>query len=221
MEFSRVTSGFAMRVHRCSHLAPAPRRRLRRAHRHRGPQRRPTTARVAGRHNGYGNVVQIKHSNQRSTLYAHLSRIDVRQGQRSSRASTSARSAPPAGPPARTCISIPRRPAATRTRCGSPRRRKRCRWTPARWAVRHLVQNVRVKLEWRKRWPASATSRIAGAPDGRPVDRGHVGHLARRVEQCGRGRRRRRKLQSLADSHVAFDAELAPTDGAEQPRRQR
>jgi murein DD-endopeptidase MepM/ murein hydrolase activator NlpD len=27
-------------------------------------------------------VVQIKHSNERSTLYAHLSRIDVRKGQR-------------------------------------------------------------------------------------------------------------------------------------------
>ena len=36
----------------------------------------------AGRQNGYGNVIEIKHSNQRSTLYAHLSRIDVRQGQR-------------------------------------------------------------------------------------------------------------------------------------------
>ena len=31
---------------------------------------------------GYGNVVQIKHNNARSTLYAHLSRIDVKAGQR-------------------------------------------------------------------------------------------------------------------------------------------
>jgi murein DD-endopeptidase MepM/ murein hydrolase activator NlpD len=36
----------------------------------------------AGWQNGYGNVVQIKHGNERSTVYAHLSRIDVRVGQR-------------------------------------------------------------------------------------------------------------------------------------------
>jgi murein DD-endopeptidase MepM/ murein hydrolase activator NlpD len=36
----------------------------------------------AGRQNGYGNVVEIKHGKERSTLYAHLSSIDVRQGQR-------------------------------------------------------------------------------------------------------------------------------------------
>jgi len=36
----------------------------------------------AGVQNGYGNVVQVRHSNDRSTLYAHLSRIDVRSGQR-------------------------------------------------------------------------------------------------------------------------------------------
>ncbi|MBC7938381.1 MAG: M23 family metallopeptidase, partial [Chitinophagaceae bacterium] len=32
--------------------------------------------------NGYGNVVQLRHGNDRETLYAHLSRIDVRKGQR-------------------------------------------------------------------------------------------------------------------------------------------
>ena len=36
----------------------------------------------AGRQNGYGNVVEVQHGNNRSTLYAHLSRIDVRKGQR-------------------------------------------------------------------------------------------------------------------------------------------
>ena len=36
----------------------------------------------AGQQSGYGNVVQVKHGNERSTLYAHLSRIDVRKGQR-------------------------------------------------------------------------------------------------------------------------------------------
>jgi murein DD-endopeptidase MepM/ murein hydrolase activator NlpD len=36
----------------------------------------------AGWRNGYGNVVEIKHDGDRSTLYAHLSRIDVHQGER-------------------------------------------------------------------------------------------------------------------------------------------
>jgi len=36
----------------------------------------------AGWQNGYGNVVHVKHGNERSTVYAHLSRIDVFQGQR-------------------------------------------------------------------------------------------------------------------------------------------
>mgnify|MGYP001596156722 CR=1 FL=1 len=36
----------------------------------------------AGWQNGYGNVVQVKHGGERSTLYAHLSRMDVKKGQR-------------------------------------------------------------------------------------------------------------------------------------------
>jgi murein DD-endopeptidase MepM/ murein hydrolase activator NlpD len=40
------------------------------------------TVEFAGRQNGYGNVVTLRHANDRTTLYAHLSRIDVRQGQR-------------------------------------------------------------------------------------------------------------------------------------------
>jgi murein DD-endopeptidase MepM/ murein hydrolase activator NlpD len=40
------------------------------------------TVDFAGWQNGYGNVIQIKHSNNRSTVYAHLSRIDVHKGQR-------------------------------------------------------------------------------------------------------------------------------------------
>jgi len=35
-----------------------------------------------GWQNGYGNVVQIEHGNDKSTLYAHLSHVDVRRGQR-------------------------------------------------------------------------------------------------------------------------------------------
>jgi murein DD-endopeptidase MepM/ murein hydrolase activator NlpD len=36
----------------------------------------------AGRQNGYGNVIEVRHGGDRSTLYAHLSRIDVKQGQK-------------------------------------------------------------------------------------------------------------------------------------------
>ncbi len=82
LEFSRVTSGFAMRFH--------PILRTMRAHKgvdYGAPQGTPVRSvgdgvvEFAGRQNGYGNVVQIKHGNDRSTLYAHLSRIDVRKGQ--------------------------------------------------------------------------------------------------------------------------------------------
>ncbi|MBC7954592.1 MAG: M23 family metallopeptidase [Cytophagales bacterium] len=83
MEFSRVTSGFAMRMH--------PIHQTWRAHLgvdYGAPTGTPVRSvgdgvvDFAGRQNGYGNVVQIRHSNDRTTLYAHLSRIDVRQGQR-------------------------------------------------------------------------------------------------------------------------------------------
>jgi murein DD-endopeptidase MepM/ murein hydrolase activator NlpD len=36
----------------------------------------------AGWQNGYGNVVHVRHGADRVTVYAHLSRIDVRKGQR-------------------------------------------------------------------------------------------------------------------------------------------
>jgi murein DD-endopeptidase MepM/ murein hydrolase activator NlpD len=82
LEFSRVTSGFAMRMH--------PILQTMRAHRgvdYGAPTGTPVrsvgdgTVEYAGRQNGYGNVVEIRHANHRSTLYAHLSRIDVRKGQ--------------------------------------------------------------------------------------------------------------------------------------------
>jgi murein DD-endopeptidase MepM/ murein hydrolase activator NlpD len=83
MEFSRVTSGFAMRFHPI----------LQTWRRHNGvdyaaPTGTPVRSvgegvvEFAGRQGGYGNVVQVQHGNSRSTLYAHLSRIDVRTGQR-------------------------------------------------------------------------------------------------------------------------------------------
>lgn len=83
MEFSRVTSGFAMRFHP---IHQTWRRHL--GVDYASPTGTPVRSvgdgivEFAGRQNGYGNVIQIKHTNDRSTLYAHLSRIDVRQGQR-------------------------------------------------------------------------------------------------------------------------------------------
>ena len=83
MEFSRITDGFAMRLHPL----------LNSWKQHKGvdygaPSGTPVRAvgdgviDFAGQQNGYGNVVEIRHDNQRSTLYAHLSRIDVARGQR-------------------------------------------------------------------------------------------------------------------------------------------
>jgi murein DD-endopeptidase MepM/ murein hydrolase activator NlpD len=83
MEFSRVTSGFAMRFHPI----------LQRWQAHMGvdygaPTGTPVrsvgegTVEFAGWQNGFGNVVYIRHAGERQTLYAHLSRIDVKKGQR-------------------------------------------------------------------------------------------------------------------------------------------
>ena len=82
MEFSRVTSGFAMRMHPI----------LNTWKQHKGvdygaPTGTPIRAvgdgsvDFAGWQNGYGNVVEIRHAGGRSTLYAHMSRIDVKRGQ--------------------------------------------------------------------------------------------------------------------------------------------
>ncbi|MFT4242318.1 MAG: M23 family metallopeptidase [Acidovorax sp.] len=82
VEFSRVTSGFKMRMHPILQTWRA----------HLGTDfAAPTGTAVrtvgdgvvefAGVQNGYGNVVFVKHRNQHVTVYAHLSRIDVRQGQ--------------------------------------------------------------------------------------------------------------------------------------------
>jgi len=82
MEFSRVTSGFAMRFHPI----------LKQVRAHLGVDYgAPTGTPVrvvgdgvvdfAGWQNGYGNVVSIRHNEKDTTLYAHLSRIDVRRGQ--------------------------------------------------------------------------------------------------------------------------------------------
>ncbi|HYF42364.1 MAG TPA: M23 family metallopeptidase [Ramlibacter sp.] len=82
MEFSRVTSGFSTRFHPIlqqwrAHLgvdygAPTG-----------TPVRTVGDGQVefAGWQNGFGNVVMIRHNASDVTVYAHLSRIDVRPGQ--------------------------------------------------------------------------------------------------------------------------------------------
>jgi len=81
-ELARVTSGFAVRFH--------PLLRTMRAHRGIDYSAPTGTAvqsvgagvvEFAGRQSGYGNVVEIRHDKVRTTLYAHLSRIDVHDGQ--------------------------------------------------------------------------------------------------------------------------------------------
>lgn len=82
VEFSRVTSGFKMRMH--------PILKTWRAHLgtdFAAPTGTPVrtvgdgVVEFSGVQNGFGNVVFVKHRNQHVTVYAHLSRIDVRQGQ--------------------------------------------------------------------------------------------------------------------------------------------
>lgn len=81
MEFSRMTSGFKMRFH--------PIFQTWRAHLgvdYAAPQGTPVRSvgdgivTFAGRQGGYGNVVMVKHNSGIETVYAHLSRIMVRQG---------------------------------------------------------------------------------------------------------------------------------------------
>ena len=83
LEFSRVSSGFGLRMH--------PFMRTWRAHK--GiDYAAPIGTRVravgdafveyAGPKNGYGNVLVLRHQGQYSTIYAHLSRIAVRRGAR-------------------------------------------------------------------------------------------------------------------------------------------
>lgn len=83
LEFSRVSSGYGMRFHpisgqRKAHLGVD----------YAAPTGTPVrtiadgVVAFAGWQRGYGNVIQIQHKDRQSTLYAHLSRIDVSRGQR-------------------------------------------------------------------------------------------------------------------------------------------
>lgn len=82
MAFSRVTSGFKMRFH--------PILQTWRAHLgvdYAAPTGTPVRSigdgvvEFAGRQNGFGNVIFVKHGNNHTTVYAHLSRIAVKRGQ--------------------------------------------------------------------------------------------------------------------------------------------
>lgn len=82
VEFSRVTSGFKMRFH--------PILQKWRAHLgvdYAAPTGTPVRSvgdgvvEFAGVQNGFGNVVFVKHRNNHSTVYAHLSKIGVTRGQ--------------------------------------------------------------------------------------------------------------------------------------------
>jgi murein DD-endopeptidase MepM/ murein hydrolase activator NlpD len=82
LAFSRITSGFKMRMH--------PILRTWRAHTgvdYAAPTGTPVrcvgdgVVDFAGVQGGYGNMVMVRHANGHSTVYAHLSRIDVRRGQ--------------------------------------------------------------------------------------------------------------------------------------------
>lgn len=83
LAFSRVTSGFSMRFHPILQTWKA----------HLGvdygaPTGTPVRAvgdgvvAFAGWQNGYGNVVHLSHAGQRETVYAHLSRLNVKTGQK-------------------------------------------------------------------------------------------------------------------------------------------
>jgi murein DD-endopeptidase MepM/ murein hydrolase activator NlpD len=82
LEFSRVTSGFKMRFH--------PLLQKWRAHLgvdYAAPTGTPVRSvgdgvvEFAGVQNGFGNVVFVNHRNNNTTVYGHLSRIDVKRGQ--------------------------------------------------------------------------------------------------------------------------------------------
>lgn len=80
--FTRISSGFSMRMH--------PILKTWRAHKgtdFAAPTGTPVrtvgdgVVEFAGVQNGYGNVIYVKHSSGHETVYAHLSRIDVHKGE--------------------------------------------------------------------------------------------------------------------------------------------
>jgi murein DD-endopeptidase MepM/ murein hydrolase activator NlpD len=80
--YSRKTSGMGMRLHPIFQT-----RHIHRGVDYAAPTGTPTytvgdgVVEFAGVQGGYGNVVIVRHANNHSTVYAHLSRIQVRKGQ--------------------------------------------------------------------------------------------------------------------------------------------
>jgi murein DD-endopeptidase MepM/ murein hydrolase activator NlpD len=164
MEFSRVTSGFAMRFH--------PLQQRWRQHLgvdYGAPVGTPVrtvgdgVVSFAGWQNGYGKVVEIDHGNGRSTLYAHLSRIDVRKGQRvqqGQRIGAVGMTGWTTGPHLHFEFRVN---GSTRTRCASPRSAEPVLLDAAsRPLFDEVVRQVRSQLELADshlRWPACAAAR--------------------------------------------------------------
>ncbi|MEY4911167.1 MAG: hypothetical protein RL761_830, partial [Pseudomonadota bacterium] len=82
LEFTRMSSGYGIRIH--------PITRDKRAHKgidYAAPTGTPIrtvgdgVVEFAGTQRGYGNVIEIKHRDDKSTVFAHLSRIGVKKGQ--------------------------------------------------------------------------------------------------------------------------------------------
>ena len=82
VQYTRISSGFAMRMHPI----------MNDWRQHKGIDFAAASGTAvrsvgdgvvdfAGRQSGYGNIVIVNHRNNQSTAYAHLSRIDVREGQ--------------------------------------------------------------------------------------------------------------------------------------------
>ena len=83
LEFTRMSSGYGIRVH--------PITKDKRAHKgidYAAPTGTPVrtvgdgVVEFAGTQRGYGNVIEIKHRADMTTVFAHLSRIDVKKGQK-------------------------------------------------------------------------------------------------------------------------------------------
>ena len=83
LEFTRMSSGYGIRVH--------PITKDKKAHKgidYAAPTGTPVrtvgdgVVEFAGMQRGYGNVIEIKHRDDKSTVFAHLSRIGVKKGQK-------------------------------------------------------------------------------------------------------------------------------------------
>ena len=83
LEFTRVSSGYGIRVH--------PITNDKRAHKgidYAAPTGTPIrtvgdgVVEFAGNQRGYGNAIEIKHRDNKSTFFAHLSRVGVKKGQK-------------------------------------------------------------------------------------------------------------------------------------------